>query len=297
MWNFPLRHLTRLTATTIRSLRCYPKLTFFGVAAATASYAFSHTASMPDVPGKKLQQNSPKPSISLETFIPTIKKDLPLVEFKARPPLYPDKARIYEGYPLLKILSEIPNDKANNDLVVLICKDGFMCYISRKFIEKNNPIVAVRQKFAPPGQDWEMVDHPLGGKNTQGGPFYLMWPENAKNVGVNHWPFGVIALRFGSFQEIFGKITPRNPEPVIQRGFRVFAENCACCHTLGGQGTSVGPPMESIVRKFMMFGTMSAYAQNPKAFNRSSAMPEQDLKEEELRAAEKYIREEVRAKA
>ena len=207
----------RLAADTINAVRKYPKLSFFagGVAIATATilplkyqkldsgtpFFYPHL-----IPGFKLNKLPNQPVVNLVNLYESIQKSVQIKEFKATSPLYPKEERTYEGYDLLNILAALTIDPEKNDLMIFEAKDGFKSHIPLNLISKHHPMLAVRQKSAPEGQDWEMVDHPLNGK-TDGGPFYLMWPENTgRDIVDNHWAFGVTKITFGTFQKVFGKI-------------------------------------------------------------------------------------------
>lgn len=288
----------RFGKNSIKMARKYPKLSFLGGAVAITSSSFffrnENNKVLPHffspqvgVPGIRMHKTPKKPMVNLEDLNRSIQK-LPIKNFKTSSPLYRN-ARNYEGYDLLDILASMKINPAENDLIIFEAKDGFKSHIPLKLIIKYRPLLAVRQESTPESQDWEIVEHSLNGK-TDGGPFYLMWPgRTSKEVADNHWPFGVVNITFGSFQKIFGEIAPkRTNDPVITNGFKLFAENCSCCHTLFKRGTAnVGTPVEEIPKKYPSTGLIADYAENPPPL---SLMPKQDLSREELDAIEKYIR-------
>jgi mono/diheme cytochrome c family protein len=218
-------------------------------------------------------------------------------------PLYKEVRR-YEGYDLCEFFKAQGIDLAKKDLVLFIAKDGFISRISATLILKYRPLLAYRDTTQPNGINWGTVIN--SNTETDGGPYYLMWGENAKkDIVDNNWPFGVTHFSFANFQNEFKDTIPKHSKYVS--GFKIFSQNCANCHTVSGQvvtsfpvkttGTDVdviggasirGPSFSDIIDSGRTLKQMSDYAKNPQAVYSGARMPPQRLNKSEIKDAIEY---------
>lgn len=284
-------------ATVVKS---YPRFfAFSGISATTVTTAYyfknhyfnaNNNLHSRFIPGSKIRQVIP-----LEISLKKIKLKPSTIE--TRSPIYNDKTRIYEGYYLLDIFNSLGIDITKHEIIIFEAKDGFRSHIPSEFISKNKAFLAFKDASAPQGANWEIVFHPLNG-NTDGGPFYLMWSD--ANIADNYWPFGVVNISFSHFRTVFGDIVPKNTkDPDIHRGFKIFAQNCSCCHTFFKKGgaTAAAPDFEEIPAKYPVFGSIATYAANPQKNDVNSTMPKQYIPLSDLQKVEKYARHMVEKKS
>jgi len=215
-------------------------------------------------------------------------------------PLY-QKVRLYEGYDLCEIFKAQGINLEKKDLVLFVAKDGFISRISAALILKYCPLLVYRDTTQPKGINWGTVIS--SNTTTDGGPYYLMWGNNAKEeVGENDWPFGVTHFSFVVFQDEFKDAVPTAPKYV--RGFKIFSKNCANCHTVRGAAPDYtdkttetnakgepsirGPSFSDLIKAGRTLKQMEDYAANPQAIYPKARMPPQHLKRSEIKEAIEY---------
>lgn len=258
-------------------------------------------------PGSKIKPNGSDLKVGIGTdskFIPfDICNDLKLkpLFWKVASPLYKE-VKIYEGYDLVDIFKAQGIDLEKKDLVLFVAKDGFISRISAALILKHLPLLAYRDTTQPKGVNWGTVIN--SNTETDGGPYYLMWGENAKKEVVdNDWPFGVTHFSFADFEHEFKDTVPKDPK--YHRGFKIFSQNCANCHTVKGHtapgitlktsGTDAkgmssirGPDFSDIIKSGRTPKQMENYAKNPQGVYLGARMPPQCLNESEIQKAVEY---------
>jgi len=107
--------------------------------------------------------------------------------------------------------------------------------------------------LAGPGQAWLAIEPadqpwpPLKPGGTGAGTFYLVWlsPEKA-GISPEQWPYQIVKISVAPALEIrYPQILPKTVSGgAEQRGFQVYAANCAACHQINGCGdAAIGPDL------------------------------------------------------
>ncbi len=111
---------------------------------------------------------------------------------------------------------------------------------------------------------------------------FLEWVSNIDN---NEWPPQDQPDRQQKAQQ-------RMQAGGLSLGATVFAQVCMGCHSIGGEGGSIGPPLDDIEQRYKA-GTIAQYAAEPTSVNPNSQMPPQDqLSQEELQAVAEFLSQE-----
>lgn len=210
--------------------------------------------------------------------------------FKAKSPLY-KKYSTYQGYDFLNLLTEKKIDIYKSDMIIVEAKDGFKINIPSAFVIKYKPFLATRDLELPKNRDWAMAQD--GGRAIDGGPYYLMWPENNK-IPKNYWSFGSIKITLSSFKEAYGLSVPKNTSNLrVMQGFQVYQTSCAGCHSVNFSGGEFAPEMNvpQNFTEYLGVNFIRKYVLQPQNFRANAKMPPQSISSDDIDAVLDYMRE------
>jgi mono/diheme cytochrome c family protein len=140
--------------------------------------------------------------------------------------------------------------------VLFRCRDGYQPTVPvERIIAHRAQLAFARRDRA----DFTLRKRESGvSKQIDLAPFYLVW-ENLDDTrlraeGDYGWPYQLIALDLIRARDHFPKMAPALSAPAaVQAGFAVFRVHCSRCHTLNGEGGSIGPelngPIPAAVRR------------------------------------------------
>ncbi len=305
-------HISKSLATAAGFIKKYPKFIFAVaggslVVASTSNHFKVHSYGAMLYPGNKMKSNNFNFKVDKEldtkliSFDTCKKLKLKPLFWEVASPLYKG-VRVYEGYDLLEIFKAQGINLEKKDLVLFVAKDSFISRISAALILKYRPLLVYRDTSQPKGINWGTVIN--SNTETDGGPYYLMWGENAKKEVVdNDWPFGVTHFAFAVFKNEFKNTVPRDPK--YDPGFKIFSQNCANCHTVmahtvpgltikttgtdaKGESSIRGPSFSDIIESGKTLQQMGDYAENPQSVYPGARMPPQGLKKSEIKEAVEY---------
>ena len=270
-----------MLSTISRRAVKYAILISFGTAslAYAPQYFQSQSLSSSLIDSKNRHKNLPsnnKLIFNIQSdFFQKAKKKRQLITYKTKTPLY-KKISSYDGYDLLNLFQENNIDIHKYDMIVFSAKDNFKINIPSAFILKYKPFLAVRDSTLPSGIDWAVVRDE--GRIIDGGPYYLMWDMRNTDIPPNFWVFGVSDIILGSFKETYAHSAPSDTNKLnVMRGFQIFQESCAGCHSVNFSGGDFGPEM-NVPRNFTEYFTrkfIKSYVKSPQSYRANAKMPPQ----------------------
>lgn len=150
--------------------------------------------------------------------------------------------------------------------------------------------------FAEAGAEGEARPFaPLGPRRIDPGPAYVVWTGLSPGERPERpWPWQLRAVERAGFEARYPHVLPRG-EPrgsAAWRGLALFRRDCIACHSLNGEGGTVGPDLNvprSIV-EYRPESQIRAYVRNPAAFRYGSMPPNPQLSESELDDLLAYLR-------
>lgn len=111
-------------------------------------------------------------------------------------------------------------------------------------------------------------------------PFYLVWDskhdQQIRAEGDYGWPYQLATIRTMSFAEAFPGLAPPEPAtPTVARGFTLFTQHCATCHSLSGHGGKVGPELNAphSVTEYWKPEWLHQWIDHPQSVRQNTAMP------------------------
>ena len=159
----------------------------------------------------------------------------------AHDPAYEGKATTYQAVAFYALWKDVPLPGVA--LLQFMCFDGFSAPIAKHRVLNASPSAAIAYlAVEPPGDSW-----PANARGISPGPFYLVW-KNPEMSGIQkeEWPFQLVAFEAkGTLAESYPAILPEaKAADSVQRGFKLFVQNCFPCHTMNKQGESrLGPDL------------------------------------------------------
>lgn len=164
---------------------------------------------------------------------------------------------------------------------VLRAKDGYTVPIDGKRLLEEGGHLAIDDVDTPDG--WE----PLGRRQVDPGPYYLVWEqEEQQDLDSHPRPYMLQGIEISSFERTFPRTVPTGLSDghPARHGFRIFREQCLRCHAINQQGGKVGPELnvpQSIV-EYRPEAQIRAYIRKPTTFRYGNMPDNPHLTDEDL---------------
>jgi mono/diheme cytochrome c family protein len=220
------------------------KIFFFAIMMAAVSVEATHTAANADslqfyLSGEKKAAYS---LASLQATLPShhVRISSPfLVHGQA------GKTKNYEAFAVADVLNLAFGSSWKNAAytgVVFVALDGYKSVSEVAKLLQGGGYIAYKDLDMPAG--WE----PIGSKNADPGPFYLLWSgQDQSTANAYPWPWQLAAIHLVQFEEQYPKVVPQgvHPDSPAWRGFQTFKGHCFRCHAMSQQGGTIGPDLNA----------------------------------------------------
>lgn len=151
----------------------------------------------------------------------------------------------YQGILLTLLLDQV-FDKTwqQAEAIKFVAADGYRVIIPTALVTRHTGFIATSEV----GQNGFK---PLQRKNNETidpGPFFLVW-ENIKDHKAQQehwlsWPWQLTDIELTSFaKENPNSAPPENVDARIKQGFLDFQQHCIKCHSINGDGGTIGPEL------------------------------------------------------
>ena len=192
-------------------------------------------------------------------------------------PVY-KKAKRYAGYHLADLLHkawpEADRWAAEGALLVFRCVDGYSPSMDLARALSGDGIVAMRDLDRPVSDPWEPFSQ--GKETVTPAPFYLVW-RGVHAADANYkWPFQLVSLSVETFDRRYGNAAPGDGvSEEARRGFRLFVQNCASCHSVNLVGGELAPELNvpRNITEYWSAEHLAAFVKAPDTYRARSKMP------------------------
>ena len=79
-------------------------------------------------------------------------------------------------------------------------------------------------------------------------PYYVVWtgPEQTSKAGYP-WPWAMVGVKMAILEDEYPNALPKGaaPDSAAGRGWNLFRKNCISCHSISGDGGTVGPDLNA----------------------------------------------------
>jgi mono/diheme cytochrome c family protein len=136
---------------------------------------------------------------------------------------------------------------------------------------------------------------PMGRRALDPGPFYVVWTKAEQHDPHRYpWPYQLAAIELTSLAKKFPHTVPQGlaeGDPGWH-GYEIFRSECVACHSMNGEGGTVGPDLNvprSIV-EYRPVEQVKAYVRNPASFRYGNMPSHEHLTDADLDALVAYFR-------
>ncbi len=201
----------------------------------------------------------------------------PVMTVTIEDPVY-KKSKRYAGYRLADLLRKAWPDvdrwAAEGAELVFGCADGYAPSMDLGRALAADGIVAVRDLDRPAGDPWEPFVH--GKQTITPAPFYLVW-RGVDGADANYkWPYQLVSLSVETFDRRYANAAPADGATAeARRGFRLFVQNCASCHSVNLVGGDLAPELNvpRNITEYWSAEHLAAFITAPETYRARSKMP------------------------
>lgn len=118
-------------------------------------------------------------------------------------------------------------------------------------------------------------------------PFYLVWtgPDQIAKKGFP-WPWQILSVKMTVLEDEYPRALPKGaaPDSAAVRGWKIFKRSCISCHSMSGDGATVGPDLNSPrgITRYQRKSFLKSFIRKASSYRRTKMPDFDDLDSSEL---------------
>jgi mono/diheme cytochrome c family protein len=160
---------------------------------------------------------------------------------------YEEREVSFEAFPFERLLDAVYGEAWRGEVELLFtCRDGYQPTVPAQRVLEHEAWLA----FDRPGAPGFSIAKRESGRlqRVSLAPFYLVWQNRDDPVlrreGDYGWPYQLVGVDVIRPDDRFPKMAPPDGAPAeVREGFLAFRRHCSHCHTVNGEGGSIGPEL------------------------------------------------------
>jgi cytochrome c2 len=188
------------------------------------------------------------------------------------------KPKRYAGHQLADLLRKAWPDAdrwaAEGAMLVFRCADGYSPSMQLSLALSGDGIVATHDLDRPVADPWEPFSH--GKEMITPAPYYLVWRGIDAKDASHKWPYQLVSISIEGFDRRYGNAAPGEAASAdVRRGFRLFVEHCAACHSVNLAGGELAPELNvpRNITEYWPADHLAAFIKAPESYRARSKMP------------------------
>lgn len=185
-------------------------------------------------------------AFATEVALPENLKDLFHSEVVQVKEPHEKKVAKFRAVALEPVLDKLDPQWRKQEIVILICSDGYKVPIPTREILKNKGRgqLAFERVYGPGEKSSGFtILKPEEGGRIELKPYYLVWTQaqGEKEVPEDYWPYQTAKADATTFEKAYPKALLQQNCVVGKPGERIFMQQCITCHKVNDSGGSRGP--------------------------------------------------------
>jgi mono/diheme cytochrome c family protein len=200
-----------------------------------------------------------------------------IVSVAVEDPIY-KKTKRYSGHRLSALLRNAwPNVErwaSEGAMLIFHCADGCSPSMRLSLALSDGAIIATRDLDRSAEDPWEPFSH--GKQMITPAPFYLVWAGISATDTAHKWPYQLISVSVEAPDIRYANATPgEEASDAVRRGFALFVENCAACHSVNLAGGELAPELNipRNITEYWSTDHLAAFIKAPESYRARSKMP------------------------
>jgi len=186
------------------------------------------------------------------------------------------KVTSYQGVLLTQLLEQAFGDSwKQSEAIKFVAADGYRVMIPTVLITVHTGLIATGET----GQNGFKRIQRDNKESIDPDPFFLVW-ENIKDSRAKQehwlsWPWQLSSIELTSFaKENPNSAPPENSDIKAKQGFLDFQQHCIKCHTINGDGGSIGPELNypANVTEYWQEDWLKRFINDPQSVRANSKM-------------------------
>ena len=176
-----------------------------------------------------------------------------------------------------------------NTKIIFICQDGYLPEMPLDLFLKSNPYIATSDMDTPKGDSWEpLYKH---GNKVIVAPFYLVYPTISTTDIHYKRPYNLLKIELKPLNENKAALYPKDDLTLVS-GYELFHTYCLTCHSINGNGGSMGPELNApkSVTSYWNESDLVAYIVNPASYRNKVKMPTLGISKQQAEEIVAYLK-------